>query len=771
MAGYAMFPPELVPEEALETPTEEWDWFFGVCGGIGSAVQPTEEVVAANAAGGPGPTLGGLEGRGVGRGYGMKIPPHHVPTSQGRGPVLDTVQGPIAMPLPLGMALAGGLPSSACLLGIGMEEVAPGYGTVGSPRRPVPSLGDLWGCMEEGDESEDSFLSLPDLLPSGLVEECMLGGGLAEAAPWGGSPALESPIAYPEFPSLDSVWGSSSTVGHAMGEEDVWAPDVHPGIGDPQLPSLRSVFGTCEGSHGGGVPMKDGCMCQPSGHGLPSLHSIFGTCGGLEEEEEALPHQLSPQLPSLRSVFGSCGGVDEELVVAPESPGCSEGTAVSFEALGFEEILPDDTDGSWSRAAHVEDVDMGALCPGVKEEVHLVKVHGAAIPVGACLPPPPPRTVFGTYAVASPAAMSLVARQGGREGSKLEGLKKRLALAEGCTTMLRDQCQDPLFDAQWNVIGMINSLMADPLAVAVDVLNGTTHQGSQVFYEILEHVIAVPRQHIFEMRRLGEGAYGFVSLSCCPGLGEVAVKWFKSEEGSSQRPELQHECALLAELPRHENLLEFMGLVKQSSDSNEIVGYISEFCDMGTLSKYSRRKGVAPSFEERITMALQIARGMAILHRNNICHFDLKPENILLVQNSSSKDHPHVRIGDFGLARRLVEGYIKSPGALRGTLPYLSPEMATSTPLVDARVDVWAFGAVLCEMATLEVPYRGYASEEILMGLQEGNLKPSVPEWVEPEYKHLVDSCLEYHADRRPHFEQIVEYLEGLCMEKGWHVH
>lgn len=721
MVGYSVFNPEPVTEESPETVIEEWDWFFGVCGGMGHAGKQSAEKVF------------------------------------------------------------GGYPADAQHPGAAMEAPP---GNLMEWRKPISSMGGPWGSVDGGSEDECS-LSLPDLLPSGVVEECM--PDCWDACKDNGKPS-QSQHPQPELPILDSVWGSSPKL--------IKAAELHPCAWTPkaaqqsmdhleaslQLPSLRSVFGTCAGSN-------DGLSMDLDDHGLPSLHSIFGTCGGMEQEQHMMPGcTISIQLPSLKSVFGSCEGLDGELAELPESSDDSED--VSFEALGFEEILPSSGEGSLSKdcgvrldnytplqqdgASHLlqteqpceDNQEMPVL--DLAEKVTISKMQNGIVLSGKCLPTPFLGTKPGTDAVASPAAMSLVVRQGGREGLKPGGSKKELVLAEGCTRRLKDQCQDPLFDAEWNVIGMINSLMADPLAVAVEALDGAgQRQSCHVFYEVLEHVIAVPRQHIFEMRRLGEGAYGFVSLSCCPGLGEVAVKWFKSEDQSSRWPEFQHECALLAELPRHRNLLEFMGLVKQSSESNEIVGYISEFCDLGTLSRYSRRKGVALNLEERVTMALQIARGMAVLHQNNICHFDLKPDNILLVTNSSGR-HPCVRIGDFGLARHLVAGYIKSPSSLRGTLPYVSPEMVSSTPLVDAKVDVWAFGAVLCEMASLEMPYRGLSSEEILLGLMEGNLRPVLPEWVEPEYRHLVDSCLEYAADDRPSFHHIIEYLEGVCMERGW---
>ena len=71
-------------------------------------------------------------------------------------------------------------------------------------------------------------------------------------------------------------------------------------------------------------------------------------------------------------------------------------------------------------------------------------------------------------------------------------------------------------------------------------------------------------------------------------------------------------------------------------------------------------------------------------------------------------------------------------------------------------------GVVMWEMLTLEVPYRDLAPQQILMGLMTGSVHLSVPEWCEPEWRGLLEACLDVSPARRPSFKELAAQLERI---------
>jgi Tol biopolymer transport system component len=153
-----------------------------------------------------------------------------------------------------------------------------------------------------------------------------------------------------------------------------------------------------------------------------------------------------------------------------------------------------------------------------------------------------------------------------------------------------------------------------------------------------------------------------------------------------------------------------------------------------------------------IDIGVEIARGLAAAHDRQIVHRDLKPENVFVLTDG------RVKILDFGLARRAspADGAAETvaaqtdPGTVLGTVGYMAPEQVRDLS-VDARTDLFAFGAVLYEMLTGRRAFRRDTAAETMTAILHEDPAPLLPARPEapPALERIVRHCLEKNPNER----------------------
>ncbi|CAL5391953.1 unnamed protein product [Camellia sinensis] len=195
---------------------------------------------------------------------------------------------------------------------------------------------------------------------------------------------------------------------------------------------------------------------------------------------------------------------------------------------------------------------------------------------------------------------------------------------------------------------------------------------------------------------LGRGGFGVVYKGELHDGTKIAVKRMESGAmGTKGMNEFQAEIAVLTKV-RHRHLVALLGYC---INGNERL-LVYEYMPQGTLAQHLfewAELGYYPlAWKQRVTMALDVARGIEYLHslaQQSFIHRDLKPSNILL------GDDMRAKVADFGLVKNAPDGKYSLETRLAGTFGYLAPEY-TATGRVTTKVDVYAFGVVLMEIIT-----------------------------------------------------------------------
>jgi TPR repeat protein/serine/threonine protein kinase len=288
----------------------------------------------------------------------------------------------------------------------------------------------------------------------------------------------------------------------------------------------------------------------------------------------------------------------------------------------------------------------------------------------------------------------------------------------------------------------------------------------------------IDKNKLTVVKKLGEGAFGVVSEVKFLDGTKAAMKESKLQVDKETRKEIlnefKKELQLIVNL-NHRNIVRLYGYTKTEGEE-DLPALVMEYMDNGTLHSHfsgTEYDGKRLPYSIRDKIALNIADGVAYLHKEGLIHRDLKSENVLLCNYQGNPYY--AKIADFGLShQQLAESNhdFRSVIAheIKGTLTFLAPELlqdATHIFRYNKKTDIYALALILFELASYALPYQKYGNmiSELTTDLQRGYREP-IPKGAPKAFKKAIESGWAQLPEHRPPIEWFIELLGDECKEE-----
>ncbi|CAF2984634.1 unnamed protein product [Rotaria sp. Silwood2] len=442
---------------------------------------------------------------------------------------------------------------------------------------------------------------------------------------------------------------------------------------------------------------------------------------------------------------------DQNYLIPKDTPPLN-GAALNKSAINAQDILNNLSDRNpyvtiflldCCRNYHLRNPEVDARDPNASDSkpVGLKAMHKAGSLIAfACAP--------GTIAIEG---------KGQRNGLFTKHLLKHIETAnEDIQIILRDVTKGVKDESKLKQIPFVSASLSERDIYLCSQEINRPHKSEQP-----PNLLQISDQDLKLDEEIGRGAFGTVYRARWLSRHDtVAVKKLHLTQLDKQaEKEFFNELSLMHSV-HYPYIVTFYGACAEQGKYALVMEYMS----LGSLYKVLHKDKLPLDWSQRLSIALQIAKGINYLHKLQlpILHRDIKSLNFLLER---SHDGYIVKVCDFGLAQTRNETTRQSTltHVLACTLQWTAPEILRLKKYTD-KSDVYSLGIVYWELAANEIPYDGYPNDVISDFVRRGD-RLEIPETTPSRFSLLIKECWAHDPNDRSNCSQLIEIIEE-CITK-----